>query len=116
LYGNFSSQQFSTKGTERLGLIDYESADFEWSISKAASNLSKHQVSFKEATTIFADFGLICYDDREHSVTEERQVAIGYSSQNRLLTVSFTERDNGRIRIISARKPTPSERKLYENS
>jgi uncharacterized protein len=97
-------------------MTDYENGDFEWNISKAETNIRKHQVSFKEATTVFADFGMICYDDREHSITEERQVAIGYSAQHRLLTVSFTERNNGRIRIISARRPTSIERKVYESN
>ena len=96
--------------------VYFENGDFEWNIVKAETNIQKHQTSFKEATTIFTDFGLICYDDEEHSISEERQVAIGYSARNRLLTVSFTERNNGRIRIISARKPTSIERKLYENN
>jgi uncharacterized DUF497 family protein len=35
---------------------------------------------------------------------------------NRLVFVSFTERGRDRIRIISARLPTKSERKSYEES
>lgn len=88
--------------------------DFEWDKIKAESNFVKHRVSFEEAVTIFDDFGITINDDEEHSQDEERQVAIGYSRQNRLLTVYFTERT--RIRIISARKSIPNERKIYENS
>jgi len=92
-----------------------DEGEFEWDTSKADSNLIKHGVSFKEAATVFKDFGLICYDDTEHSTTEDREIVIGYSAQNRLLTVCFTEKENGIIRIISARKATPLERKQYEH-
>ena len=90
--------------------------EFEWHIPKAESNIAKHGISFEEAATIFNDFGIICYDDTEHSRAEERQIAIGYSSQNHLLTVFFTETINNKIRIISARRATSIERKLYENA
>jgi uncharacterized DUF497 family protein len=66
--------------------------------------------------TVFKDFGMIYRDDIEHSITEERQIVIGYSTQNRLLTLSITEKENGKIRIISARKSVPIERKQYENA
>jgi uncharacterized protein len=89
--------------------------EFDWNDEKAAINRSKHDVSFDEATTIFNDFGLILVPDNEHSSDEEREIAIGYSQQRRLLSVCFTERGSI-IRIISARKSTPSERKLYENN
>jgi len=90
--------------------------EFEWNIDKAASNLEKHGIAFKEAATVFNDFGLVCDDDKEHSEEDEkREIAIGYSSQNRLITVCFTERENI-TRIISARKSTSIERKQYENA
>jgi uncharacterized DUF497 family protein len=52
-------------------------------------------------------------DDAEHSSDEARFFIIGYSS-SRLLFVVFAERHGDVIRIISARPPTPAERKLYE--
>jgi uncharacterized protein len=89
------------------------SLQFEWSESKAEINLKKHNVSFEEAKSVFYDdFARIFYDS-VHSDNEEREMIIGYSNKNRLIIVSYTER-NSRIRLISARKITTKERKLYE--
>ena len=55
------------------------------------------------------------FDDDAHSENEDREIIIGHSSKNRLLLVSFTERETS-IRIISARKATNYERKDYEEN
>ncbi|WP_442938616.1 BrnT family toxin [Nostoc sp.] len=68
--------------------------------SKAATNLKKHGVSF---------------DDEPHSINEQREIIIGYSQQNLLLLICFTERSNA-IRIISARLATRKEREDYERN
>ena len=47
------------------------------------------------------------------SIEENRFIDIGTSDKNRLLVVSYTERED-RIRIISVRKANPMERKMYE--
>lgn len=86
---------------------------FEWDPKKAATNLRKHGVSFDEAATVFQDDLSLTGDDPDHSLSEERLVTFGVSSAGRLLVASYTERDD-RIRIISARPATRSERKLYE--
>jgi uncharacterized DUF497 family protein len=87
---------------------------FEWDARKAAANLAKHGVSFDEALTIFADpLGRLEEDDR-HSVSEPRLVLLGRSRGDRLLAVMFTERGAERIRLISARQATRSERRQYE--
>jgi uncharacterized DUF497 family protein len=89
---------------------------FEWNPEKAELNLKKHEVDFSEAETVFGDpLAKIFYDD-EHSFDEKREIIIGQSVQNRLLVVSFTERENDTIRIISARVATPKERRDYENA
>jgi uncharacterized protein len=88
---------------------------FEWHPEKARRNLQKHQVGFAEAQTIFDDPQFIAFLDEEHSVNEERIIAIGLSNQNRLLMVAYTER-NERIRIISARKATKHEEKFYNEA
>jgi uncharacterized DUF497 family protein len=86
---------------------------FEWDPRKAASNLTKHAVSFEEAATVFGDpLGRIT-DDPRHSVDEERCVILGVSVPRRLLAVMFVERGES-VRIISARRATPLERKGYE--
>jgi uncharacterized DUF497 family protein len=89
---------------------------FEWDAQKAAANLAKHGVAFEEALTVFADpLGRLEDDDR-HSVSEPRLVLLGTTSANRLLAVMFTERDAERIRLISARRATRSERRQYEEA
>jgi len=89
---------------------------FEWDARKAAANLAKHSVSFDEAVTVFADaLGRIEDDDR-HSVSESRLVLLGTSSSGRLLAVMFTERAAERIRVVSARQTTRSERRQYEKA
>ena len=51
--------------------------------------------------------------DPDHSEDEERFIDIGMSDNRRVLVVVYTERGQ-RIRLISARKATPVERKQYE--
>jgi uncharacterized protein len=86
---------------------------FEWDDRKAIENLTKHGVSFGEATEVFYDPNAVEVEDAEHSLDEWRFVIIG-NSTNRLLYVVFAERHGDVIRIISARPPTASERELYE--
>jgi hypothetical protein len=87
---------------------------FEWDEDKAASNATKHGVTFEEASTIFGDPLAVIFDDEEHSLDELREIIIGHSASERLLLVSFTERGEDAVRIISARKATKRERKDYE--
>ena len=65
---------------------------FEWDERKASDNLTKHSVSFEEATTVFGDPLARLFDDDEHSFGECRHAIFGHSDQNHLLIVSFTER------------------------
>lgn len=87
---------------------------FEWDERKAQTNRRKHGVSFNEAATVFADRLSLTGDDPDHSIEEDRLITFGVSEAGRLLVVAHTERA-GRIRIISARIATRSERKLYED-
>lgn len=86
---------------------------FEWDASKSAENLKKHGVSFEEAKTIFNDPLLLTFPDPEHSDHEHRSISIGISSHSRILLVVHTDR-KGKVRIISSRKATVKEKKLYE--
>ncbi len=88
--------------------------EFEWDPKKAAHNLHKHGIDFSEAGTVFDDSLSVTYRDPDHSINEERYIIIGLSSQNRLLIVAHTDR-NEVTRIISARETTGRERKLYES-
>ncbi len=86
---------------------------FEWDRSKAASNLRKHAVSFDEAVTVFYDPLAATFADRVHSHDEDRFLTIGYSAQGRLLVICHVERGTA-VRLISARRATPRERKRHE--
>jgi uncharacterized protein len=86
---------------------------FEWNNDKAASNLSKHGVSFEEAKTVFDDPLYVDFYDPDHSEEEERYLIVGQSNRGRLLIVSYTERRDS-IRLISAREVTRTEREAYE--
>lgn len=88
--------------------------EFEWDPSKAAANLRKHGVPFDEAATVLADPLSVTVPDPDHSVSEDRYITVGLSNQGRLLIVAYTERAL-RIRIISARELTTTERNAYES-
>ena len=89
---------------------------FEWDKEKAAGNLKKHGVSFEEAETVFGDSLARIFDDEEHSIEERRNGIVGHSIRGKLLIISFAERENDTIRIISARETTSKERRKYENA
>jgi uncharacterized DUF497 family protein len=86
---------------------------FEWDREKAAANAVKHGVSFVEAITAFGDPLSLTIADPDHSEGEARYILIGRSHRNRLVVVAHTEREE-RIRIVSARQPTPREVRHYE--
>ncbi len=88
---------------------------FEWDPTKAKENLRKHRVSFNEATSVFGDFLGTTVSDPDHSLDEHRYITVGLSNRGRLLMVAHAERHE-RIRIISARKLTPNERRAYEET
>ena len=87
---------------------------FEWDGRKAAANLKKHGVGFEEAKSVFVDERGKLIDDPDHSEDEDRFVILGLSSALRLLLVCHCYRREGNvIRIISARKATAKESKVY---
>jgi uncharacterized protein len=90
------------------------SLQFEWDSKKAEANKVKHGVSFVEAITVFADPLARIFEDPEHSETERREIIIGHSNKRNLILVTFVEDD--RVRLISARKATRTERKDYEEN
>ena len=87
--------------------------DFEWEPKKAAENARKHRVYFEEAVTVFGDPLAVTFNDPDHSIGEKRLLTFGLSEQDRLLVVVHTER-KPRVRIISARRATRAERRIYE--
>lgn len=87
--------------------------DFEWDPEKDEANQRKHGVSFDEASTAFGDPLALTINDPDHSENEERFLTTGMSTQHRLLIVAHTDRGD-RIRLISAREVSATERRTYE--
>lgn len=87
---------------------------FAWDEAKATENHRKHGVSFDEGSTVFANENARLKQDPDHSQEEDRFILLGFSVKLRLLIVCHAYRENDEvIRIISARKATPNERKQY---
>jgi len=85
--------------------------DYDWDDEKAIANILKHKVDFADAVGVFDDpFALSMADPTPH---EQRFVALGVDVLGRALVVIYTYR-GARIRIISARRATPAERRNYE--
>ena len=84
----------------------------EWDCQKAALNLAKHKIDFADAATVLTDDMAISI--RDQASGEERFVTLGMDALGRVLVVVYTWRQD-RIRIISARKATPKERRRYED-
>lgn len=87
---------------------------FAWDRSKARANLAKHGVSFEEAQTVFLDENARLINDPDRSGEEERFLLLGYSFQARCIIVSHCYREaESVIRLISARRATPTEEEVY---
>ena len=91
------------------------STEFEWDPGKADINRAKHGISFDEAASAFLDPMALSGPDPDHSANETRYVTFAHSRLGQLLAISHTYRLGG-IRLISARRVTRSERKLYEEN
>ena len=89
---------------------------FEWDRAKADANTEKHGITFDEASTAFGDTLSLTISDPADSHGEERFVLIGQTFRGNLVVVVHLERDDGSIRIISARSATPAERRDYEEA
>ena len=98
------------------------SVRFEWDEAKNLSNQRKHDgLSFEEARQVFQDPLHVSAPDRVEG-GEQRWQTIGAVQGFVILVVAHTvmEEDAGGgsveiIRIISARRATPRERRHYEN-
>ena len=92
--------------------------EFEWDSVKAQSNVSKHGLDFEGAATVFLDPLALTIPDEEHGDIEARWVTIGRDATARYVVVVHTfeqlTTQGGRIRLISARRPTKKEVYNYE--
>lgn len=88
--------------------------NFEWDPGKAAENLRRHGVSFREAMSVFGDPLAQTFADPDHSDAEARDLTFGVTREGRALVVAHCERGR-RIRIIiSAREMTRREKRDHE--
>jgi uncharacterized DUF497 family protein len=85
--------------------------NYEWDPNKAKSNYKKHGIRFADAVAVFEDENAITIQDKHK--TEDRFITIGRDFLSRLLVVVYSFRDVV-IRIISARKATAREQRMYE--
>ena len=80
---------------------------------KARKNITKHGVAFEQAAEAFFD-PFFCVVDASPE-DKARDAIIGMDAHWNLLFVVHIGLEDERIRIISARKTTRSERQCYEN-
>jgi uncharacterized DUF497 family protein len=86
--------------------------EITWDSVKVKLNSLKHGVLFSDLEPVFYDPNAISFEDKE-SRGEARYIVIGLDSLSRLSVVVYSYRDNI-IRVISARKASKSEQKVYE--
>jgi uncharacterized protein len=91
-----------------------QSLRFEWDEKKSRANQARHGVTFAEAQTVFFDENAVEFYDDVHSGWEDRFLLLGLSSKSRMVLVCHCYRESDSIiRIISARKATRNEQRLY---
>ena len=89
-----------------------ESDDFEWDPVKAETNVRKHGIDFADVTAVFDDDRALTMPDILTAVDEQRLLTLGRDALSRIVVVAYTWREQ-RIRIFSARRALPRERRLY---
>jgi uncharacterized DUF497 family protein len=103
---------------KKKAIMEQAMREFEWDEEKAKANLAQHGISFDEAQSVFSDPNHITDSDDRFDYGEERWHTIGLAEECcALLYVAHTIQGNGTevIRIISARRATPKERRCYGN-
>ena len=95
--------------------------EFEWDDAKNGANYRKHGLSFEKASIAFEDPFCVTYQDRFEN-GEYRWQTLGLVDDTLIVLVAHLILENEddavlkaeRIRIISARAASPSERKRYD--
>jgi len=83
-----------------------------WDPQKAETNLKKHKIRFSDAETVLFDPMALTIEDQDVE-GERRFVSVGSDAFGRVFVVVYTYQEDA-IRLISARRATPTERKCYE--
>jgi len=83
-----------------------------WDTRKAAGNIRNHGIEFSHAATVLDDPMAVTIEDTRHG--EQRFVTIGADILGRVLVAVYAYSGEDEIRLISARRTTPRERRVYE--
>lgn len=83
---------------------------YEWDENKRIKNLRKHRVDFVDAKLLFNGYTLT-FEDNRITYGEQRFITLGLIREKVFVAV-HTERKES-IRIISMRKATKNEQKMY---
>jgi uncharacterized DUF497 family protein len=84
--------------------------EFEWDEVKRQTNLSNHKLDFADAEIVFSGITFTFEDDR-FEYGEDRFITLGLLREI-VVVIAHTER-NDRVRVISMRKATKNEQRLY---
>ncbi len=97
-------------------ILEKDSFDFEWDHGNSTKSLQKHKISSESAEQVFLNKDLLVPLGIQvvPTTNEPRFGALGTDFSGRKLSVCFTIRE-GKIRIISARPMSKSERINYES-
>ncbi|HEX19937.1 MAG TPA: BrnT family toxin [Acidiferrobacteraceae bacterium] len=86
--------------------------EVRWDPAKAKANHKKHGVRFSDAELVLYDPMALSFEDSD-AEGEQRFVSIGRDAMGDVLVVVYSYRDDA-IRLISARRATRKEVRIYE--
>lgn len=86
---------------------------FEWNEKKNQINIRRRGFDFADAEIVF-EGATLTFDDDHFDYGEERFITLGMLA-GELVVIAHTERDEN-MRIISMRKATKYEQRLYYDS
>jgi uncharacterized protein len=86
--------------------------EFEWDGRKGSVNRRKHGIDLADGTAVFEDERALTVPDPITAVDETRMLTLGRDAMGRVLVVAYTWQ-GARVRLTSARRATPSERRQY---
>jgi hypothetical protein len=86
--------------------------EIRWDPKKAEANYRKHRIRFSDAETVLFDPMTLTIEDQIID-QEQRFLSVGSDAFGRILVIVYAYHGDT-IRLISARKVTPKERKYYE--
>lgn len=86
---------------------------FEWDKWNIDKSYKKHGITPNETEEVLLDQDVKIEKDFKHQEEEERFIAIGRTTENKLLFVVFTFRKD-KIRVISGRQANKKEKEVYQ--